>query len=96
METVIYQGFSHFVKSLVTIVEIFEDGDAEVSVRLHGDSSRVLDDDDCCRILTEIRRPEFEKASWSDGENDPTAEDYATDFHNKWREINSFLDDRGL
>lgn len=56
-----------------------------------------MDADEYDALVNELFNSENEKASWSDGEEEPfDEEDARVGYHQKWDEINSTLDNMGM
>lgn len=95
MTTTIYQKFISRYAETFTLVEIEEGAETTVEI-VPAAKVAKLDEDQLCELITELRDSENERSSWSDGEEEFDEEDARAAAHQKWDEIDSFFDERGL
>lgn len=96
MTTTVYQKFVSRYLETFTLVEMTEGTDfSNLEVLPCAKASR-LSEDELEKLVNELRDSGNEKASWSDGEEEFDEEDARAAYHQKWDEINSYLDEMGM
>lgn len=97
MITTIYQKFISRYGETFTLVEIEEGAGYTMVEILPYQRVARMDADEYDALVNELFNSENEKASWSDGEEEPfDEEDARVGYHQKWDEINSTLDNMGM
>lgn len=96
MTTTIYQKFISQYAEIFTLVEITDGKDFTQVDLVPVAKVQKLTGEQIYEILQELMCSENEKASWSDGEEEFDEEDARATDHQKWDEIDAFLDSKGL
>lgn len=96
MTTIIFQKFVSRFAETFTLIEMYGGDDYCTAEIVPSSAVSKLKEEDFEELLNELREADNEKASWSDGEDRFDEEDARAAYHQKWDEINSFIDNRGL
>lgn len=96
MTTTVYQKFISRYAETFTLIEMTEGFDYAEAEIVPAAKVAKMNEEEFENLLEELRKDENEKASWSDGNEPFDEEDARAADHQKWDEIDSFLDSRGL
>ena len=90
MTTTVYQKFISEYAETFTLIEMAEGIDYTMTEVVPAAKVAKMDEDELYALIEEICDSRNEKASWSDEEDARAAH------HQKWDEINSFFDKKGM
>ena len=97
MITTIYQKFISRYAETFTLIEMTDGKDFIQSEIIPSERVAKMTEEEFDDLFNELMDSENEKASWSDGEEEPfDEEDARAGHHQKWDEINSTLDNMGM
>ena len=97
MTTTIYQKFISRYAETFTLIEMTDGKDFIQSEIIPAARVAKMTEEEFDNLFNELMNYENEKACWSDGEEESfDEEDARSAYHDKWQEINSDLDNRGL
>lgn len=95
MITTVYQKFISRYAETFTLVEIKEGAGYTMIEILPYQRVAEMEVDEYDELVQELFSCENEKASWGESE-EFDEEDARAEYHQKWQEIDSFLDNMGL
>ena len=97
MTTIVYQKYVARYVTTFTLIEMWEGKEAVEAEITPYNKVAKLNEEEFDELLTELRDSSCEKASWSDGEEEPfDEEDARAADHLMWDEINRRMDEAGL
>lgn len=97
MITTIYQKFISRYAETFTLIDMTDGKDYIHSEIVPSERVAKMTEEEIYELFNELMDSENEKASWSDGEEEPfDEEDARAEYHQKWDEINSTLDNMGM
>lgn len=92
MTTTIYQKFISRYAETFTLIEMTDGNHFVQSEIIPAAEVAKLSEEELDALFNELLDSEYEKASWSDGEEEFDEEDARAAAHQKWDEIDSFFD----
>lgn len=96
MTTTVYQKYVGRYAETFTLIEMYGGDDCCTAEIIPSGKVSKLNEEAFEELLNELRDSENEKASWSDGVESFDEEDARASYHQKWDEINSDLDEKGM
>ena len=97
MITTVYQKFASRYATIFTLINITDGKDFNQSEIIPSDKISKMSEDEFDELFNELMDSANEKASWSDGGEEPfDEEDARAEYHQKWDAINSAMDEIGL
>lgn len=96
MTTTIYQKFISRFAETFTLIDMTDGKDYIHSEIIPAEAVAKLSEEEYDDLFNELMDSSYEKASWSDGEEDFDEEDARDAYHQKWDEIDSSIDNAGM
>jgi len=96
MTTTVYQKFISRYAETFTLIEMTEGFDYAEAEVVPAAKVAKMNEEELENLIEELRKDENEKASWSDGNEPFDEEDARAAYHQKWNEINSYMDKMGM
>lgn len=96
MTTTIYQKFISRYAETFTLIEMTDGNHFVQSEIIPAAKVAKLSKEEIDALFNELLDSEYEKASWSEGEEEFDEEDARADYHQHWSEINSRMDKMGI
>lgn len=96
MITTVYQKFISRYAETFTLIEMTDGKDFLQSEIIPAAKVAKLSEEEIYDLFNELLDSENEKASWSDGEEEFDEEDARADYHQRWSEIDSHMDEMGI
>lgn len=97
MITTVYQKFISKYADTFTLIDMTDGKDFIQSEIIPSEKVAKMTEDEFDELFNELMDSANEKASWSDGEEDLfDEEDARAEYHQRWAEINSTMNEIGL